>query len=150
VLFVGFYTQYHRCICTASITEFRYFTSPSPGILQLISAVPAVRIYTEPAILRLAVPDFSMPYNVITLSSSVLAFAFGSLFNLLTRQFYLKGIVQRKPIKLFALVGKVFRQSKNWAMRRINSDTKSTRAESVLGNENRDGSLLKKGTKVTE
>lgn len=39
------------------------------------------RIYTQPGLLELAVPDFSMPYNVIILSSTVMALFFGSVFN---------------------------------------------------------------------
>lgn len=35
----------------------------------------------------LIVTDFSMPYNVIILSSTVIALAFGSIFNLLVRRF---------------------------------------------------------------
>src|SRR5438045_7927924 len=38
-------------------------------------------------LLSLPTPDFSMPYNVIILSSTVIALAFGSVFNLLVRRF---------------------------------------------------------------
>ena len=31
-------------------------------------------------------PDFSMPFNVITLTSTVLAFLYGSIFNALVRK----------------------------------------------------------------
>ncbi|CAG8462227.1 12559_t:CDS:10 [Ambispora leptoticha] len=46
-----------------------------------------IRIYTETLLVSLPTPDFSMPYNVITLTCTVLALFFGSMFNLLTRQF---------------------------------------------------------------
>ncbi|XP_049608066.1 GPI transamidase component PIG-T [Syngnathus scovelli] len=46
-----------------------------------------VRLYTEPLLINLPTPDFSMPYNVICLTSTVLAVGYGSLFNLLTRNF---------------------------------------------------------------
>ncbi|KAF9263700.1 GPI transamidase component GPI16 [Marasmius fiardii PR-910] len=45
------------------------------------------RLYTPALLVDLATPDFSMPYNVIIFTCSVVAFIFGSLFNLLTRKF---------------------------------------------------------------
>ena len=42
---------------------------------------------TPSLLLSLPTPDFSMPYNVIILSSTVIALAFGSVFNLLVRRF---------------------------------------------------------------
>ncbi|XP_068188379.1 GPI transamidase component PIG-T [Antennarius striatus] len=46
-----------------------------------------VRIYTEPLLVNLPTPDFSMPYNVICLTCTVVAVGYGSLYNLLTRSF---------------------------------------------------------------
>ncbi|KAF8609557.1 Gpi16 subunit GPI transamidase component [Ceratobasidium sp. AG-I] len=45
------------------------------------------RTYTSTLLVDLATPDFSMPYNVIIMSSTVVALFFGSIFNLLTRKF---------------------------------------------------------------
>lgn len=45
-----------------------------------------MRIYTEPLLLQLPLPDFSMPYNVICLVCTVFAIAFGSIHNLTTRK----------------------------------------------------------------
>jgi GPI-anchor transamidase subunit T len=45
------------------------------------------RLYTPALLVDLATPDFSMPYNVIIFSCSLMAFIFGSVFNLLTRRF---------------------------------------------------------------
>lgn len=45
------------------------------------------RIYTPTLLVDLATPDFSMPYNVIIFSCSLVAFIFGTVFNLLTRKF---------------------------------------------------------------
>jgi len=45
------------------------------------------RIYTPILLVDLATPDFSMPYNVIIMSSTLITFIFGSVFNLLTRKF---------------------------------------------------------------
>lgn len=44
--------------------------------------------YTPNLIVSLPTPDFSMPYNVITLSSTVIALFFGSYYNILTRKFH--------------------------------------------------------------
>ncbi|XP_043946054.1 GPI transamidase component PIG-T [Protopterus annectens] len=46
-----------------------------------------VRLYTEPLLVNLPTPDFSMPYNVICLTCTVVAVGYGSLYNLLTRTF---------------------------------------------------------------
>lgn len=46
-----------------------------------------VSIRTTSLLLPLPTPDFSMPYNVIILTSTVMALAFGSIFNLLVRRF---------------------------------------------------------------
>lgn len=45
------------------------------------------RIYTDTLLVSLPTPDFSMPYNVITLTCTVIALFFGSVFNLLIRNF---------------------------------------------------------------
>lgn len=42
---------------------------------------------TPSLLLPLPTPDFSMPYNVIILTSTVMALAFGNIFNLLVRRF---------------------------------------------------------------
>ncbi|XP_075428030.1 GPI-anchor transamidase component PIGT [Ascaphus truei] len=47
-----------------------------------------VRLYTEPLLVNLPTPDFSMPYNVICLTCTVVAVGYGSLYNLLTRTFH--------------------------------------------------------------
>lgn len=44
-------------------------------------------IYTSILLVDVATPDFSMPYNVIIFTCSLVAFIFGSIFNLLTRKF---------------------------------------------------------------
>ncbi|KAL2103765.1 hypothetical protein ACEWY4_000633 [Coilia grayii] len=45
------------------------------------------RVYTEPLLVNLPTPDFSMPYNVICLTCTVVAVGYGSFYNLLTRTF---------------------------------------------------------------
>jgi phosphatidylinositol glycan class T len=44
-----------------------------------------LRLYSEPLLVSLPTPDFSMPYNVICFVCTVIAIAFGSVFNLTTR-----------------------------------------------------------------
>ena len=43
-------------------------------------------LYTDALLVDVPLPDFSMPYNVITLTSTVAAFFFGSVYNLLVRR----------------------------------------------------------------
>jgi hypothetical protein len=43
-------------------------------------------VYTRGLLIPLATPDFSMPYNVITLTSTVIAMIFSSLFNALLQK----------------------------------------------------------------
>ena len=47
------------------------------------------RMYTTSTLLDMPTPDFSMPYNVIIMTSTVIALFFGSVFNLLTRTWLL-------------------------------------------------------------
>jgi phosphatidylinositol glycan class T len=44
------------------------------------------RTYTPILLVDLPTPDFSMPYNVIILSCTLITLIFGSIFNLLTRK----------------------------------------------------------------
>ena len=57
-------------------------SNPRPSISQ-----QPVYIRTSSLLLPLPTPDFSMPYNVIILTSTVMALAFGMIFNLLVRRF---------------------------------------------------------------
>lgn len=44
------------------------------------------RFYTESLLIAIPVPDFSMPFNVITLSCTLLAFFFGTMLNFLVKK----------------------------------------------------------------
>ncbi|KAG0048704.1 hypothetical protein BGZ83_006392 [Gryganskiella cystojenkinii] len=46
-----------------------------------------IRVYTETLMVSLPTPDFSMPYNVITLTCTLIAMFFGTFFNLMMRDF---------------------------------------------------------------
>ncbi|KRT80932.1 hypothetical protein AMK59_6127, partial [Oryctes borbonicus] len=49
-----------------------------------------VQVRTEPVVITLPTPDFSMPYNVICLACTVVALAFGPLHNITTKRLILK------------------------------------------------------------
>lgn len=57
-----------------------------------------IQLRTTSVLLSLPTPDFSMPYNVIILTSTVVALAFGSVFNLLVRNFVAVDEVQLSSI----------------------------------------------------
>ena len=62
-------------------------TAEPEGLQRDTLQPPDVYIRTPPLLLSLPTPDFSMPYNVIILTSTVMALAFGNVFNLLVRRF---------------------------------------------------------------
>jgi phosphatidylinositol glycan class T len=83
----------------------------APAILRVLTPQAAdkkgIYIRTTSLLLPLPTPDFSMPYNVIILTSTVMALGFGNIFNLLVRRFVgadevpaaaggLKGVLQTK------------------------------------------------------
>jgi phosphatidylinositol glycan class T len=60
----------------------------APAVIRLISqTAEPTYLRTTSMLLPLPTPDFSMPYNVIILTSTVMALAFGSIFNILVRRF---------------------------------------------------------------
>jgi len=63
----------------------------APAIIRVLSSDPAetesTYLRTTSLLLPLPTPDFSMPYNVIILTSTVIAMGFGSIFNLIMRRF---------------------------------------------------------------
>ena len=58
-----------------------------------------VYLRTTSLLLPLPTPDFSMPYNVIILTSTVMALAFGNIFNLLVRRFVAAEEAPRRNLK---------------------------------------------------
>ncbi|KAA8899129.1 hypothetical protein TRICI_006399 [Trichomonascus ciferrii] len=60
----------------------------APGVLTTFddSGKSLFSIRTTSLLLSLPTPDFSMPYNVIILTCTVMALAFGTLFNLLAKE----------------------------------------------------------------
>jgi len=57
---------------------------------------------TTSLLLYLPTPDFSMPYNVIILTCTVMSLAFGSIFNLLTKK-----IITEQEFEKLAANGKI-------------------------------------------
>jgi len=84
-------------VMTMDVTKaFLRYTEHPPDAQRGWDLPPAVitpvgsdwgRVYTSALLVDLATPDFSMPYNVIIFTCSLIAFIFGSVFNLLTRKF---------------------------------------------------------------
>lgn len=57
----------------------------APGVLTTLDTETPFSIRTTSLLLSLATPDFSMPYNVIILTCTVMALTFGTVFNLLAK-----------------------------------------------------------------
>lgn len=59
----------------------------APAVIRVLSEGDRpIYLRTTSLLLALPTPDFSMPYNVIILTSTVMALAFGSIFNMLVRR----------------------------------------------------------------
>lgn len=70
-------------------------SDPQQGAVQL--GVRSMRMYTPVLLVDLATPDFSMPYNVIIMSCTLIALIFGMVFNLLTRKFVVVCVDEKAP-----------------------------------------------------
>lgn len=70
-----------------------------PILKALVATDIRGRIYTPPLLADLATPDFSMPYNVIIMVGALVAYLFGSVFNLLTRKFVLLRVGEKSKTK---------------------------------------------------
>jgi len=60
-------------------------TAAAPGSIPAAAEAPRL-LFTESALLQLPLADQSMPFNVISLTSTLVALFAGSMFNLLTRR----------------------------------------------------------------
>ncbi|KAG2448857.1 hypothetical protein HYH02_006208 [Chlamydomonas schloesseri] len=60
--------------------------APASPLLLALQGGAVQQVYTPALLVPLAAPDFSMPYNVICLSSTVLAVYFGATLNLVMRR----------------------------------------------------------------
>jgi phosphatidylinositol glycan class T len=68
-------------------TEYPPDANRGFDIAPAVITIGNVSIRTTSLLLPLPTPDFSMPYNVIILTSTVMALSFGFIFNLLVRRF---------------------------------------------------------------
>lgn len=68
-------------------TEYPPDANRGFDIAPAVITIGDVAIRTTSLLLPLPTPDFSMPYNVIILTSTVMALSFGFIFNLLVRRF---------------------------------------------------------------
>ena len=80
----GFKPRNPRKYCPSKIT--RYMVYPHACCHTHTHSPQVLRVHTEPLLITLATPDFSMPYNVICFVCTVVAIGFGSIFNLTTRK----------------------------------------------------------------
>ncbi|XP_062897631.1 GPI transamidase component PIG-T isoform X1 [Mobula hypostoma] len=89
----GFYvgSSVLSALVPSSVTMEANNTKPMPLFNKLFPLIDPsvyfVRLYTEALLVNLPTPDFSMPYNVICLTCTVVAVGYGSFYNLLTRTF---------------------------------------------------------------
>ncbi|BGP26924.1 Subunit of the glycosylphosphatidylinositol transamidase complex-like protein [Rhodotorula toruloides] len=65
------------------------------GVLE--SRRPVLRLQTPTTLLSLPTPDFSMPYNVIILTSTVMALFFGSVMNGMMRRWWIVDVGESRP-----------------------------------------------------
>ena len=66
--------------------------------------------YSRKLLVNLSTPDFSMPYNVICLTCTVVALAFGPIHNITTKNLRLKVIVSKNE-SFKKLVNKILRRN---------------------------------------
>eukprot|EP01134_Creolimax_fragrantissima_P001542 CFRG1542T1 len=76
----------------AAVVEFGLPCSEFPfdglGSLSRVNrSATRFRLHSETLVVSMPVPDFSMPYNVVVLSCTVLTLAFGFVYNISTRSF---------------------------------------------------------------
>lgn len=74
-----------------------YGTSPDHQVHTLV---------TPKLLLTMATPDFTMPYNVITLTSTIIVLFYGTIFNICYRRFY------RRPTPMDRLRARIVEQGR--------------------------------------
>jgi len=94
-------------------TEYPPDANRGFDVAPAIITIGNVSIRTTSLLLPLPTPDFSMPYNVIILTSTVMALAFGSIFNLLVRRFVAADEAEQWDVRAVRL--KVAGIVKGWA-----------------------------------
>jgi phosphatidylinositol glycan class T len=97
-------------------TEYPPDANRGFDIAPAVITIGNVSIRTTSLLLPLPTPDFSMPYNVIILTSTVMALAFGSVFNLLVRRFVGAEEAEKWDVRALRLLllGKLRRLTGRW------------------------------------
>lgn len=94
----GFYIN--SAVATTVMASCPNCTVPS-GLGARYRREVMVRLHTEPLLVPLPTPDFSMPYNVLCFVCTVVSIGFGSIFNLTTRQLVPDIAENKKKLKIF-------------------------------------------------
>ncbi|KAK9365359.1 GPI transamidase component PIG-T [Lipomyces kononenkoae] len=112
-----------------------------PGILTVLTREDdgnmsyTYALRTSSLLLSLPTPDFSMPYNVIILTSTVMALAFGTVYNILVRRFvYEEDLVAQHTPLMQKLKPKIWERWKTPTV----SNTGSNKEESAKVQERAD------------
>ncbi|KAL7003148.1 hypothetical protein U1Q18_004306 [Sarracenia purpurea var. burkii] len=97
----------------ASVNFLEDASSKESPLLSKLQERTRVLSYTEVLLVPLTTPDFSMPYNVITITCTVFALYFGSLLNVLRRRVgeeerFLKSKAVKKNGQLPSLLSKLY------------------------------------------
>ena len=103
----------NAAVITANLNTDRNFTYFPIRETITTDSFHLVRIHTQTLLVSLPTPDFSMPYNVICLVSTVVSLAFGPIHNLTTKR---TKIVDKKEVKTVSMLTKIktfFRKSES-------------------------------------
>jgi phosphatidylinositol glycan class T len=84
-------------------TEYPPDANRGFDVAPAVITIGNVSIRTTSLLLPLPTPDFSMPYNVIILTSTVMALSFGFVFNLLVRRFVAVGEADQWDVRAVRL-----------------------------------------------
>ncbi|XP_078600393.1 GPI-anchor transamidase component PIGT-like [Branchiostoma floridae x Branchiostoma japonicum] len=113
----GFYIS--SAVLTTILRQADNFTVPphmgsglESGLFHSSSTEFPLCLHTETLLISLPTPDFSMPYNVICLTCTVIAIAFGSLHNLTTRRFQYTDLTKASSGGLRARLARLFGREK--------------------------------------
>ncbi|KAI8523245.1 hypothetical protein RHMOL_Rhmol13G0058600 [Rhododendron molle] len=113
-------------------------SNKSPLLVKMQERSPVLS-YTEVLLVPLTTPDFSMPYNVITITCTVFALYFGSLLNVLRRRMgeeerLLKSKAAKKNEQFPVLLSKLYAKLRGrpWEPPQSSTSTSSSSSSSLL------------------
>lgn len=104
----------NSAVISAKLTIDRNFTYLPIRMITSSDDTHFVRIHTQTLLVSLPTPDFSMPYNVICLVSTVVSLAFGPIHNLTTKRTRIARQTQteEKPKSLITKIKCFFQRKK--------------------------------------